>query len=553
MKQFGMAVLAGITGVFLAGVGARLQVNAEEAEIVYSYQEDGLVDGSREFIIPAAPGENFDIEITFTGTGTEGGILSFTYDKVTEDQMVPNIVQGADDRSGLLNELVYEGVEQVRNFQVAALDGDIVIKAAGTGQVTSIKAVKCKPNSAGDKVTVYTIGDSLVQTYTEKFAPQTGWGQMLPLYFDENVAFVNHALGGRSTGNYLRQGRLNQVLCELAPGDCVLIEFGHNDSTSGNKDRFVPVKDFKKNLADIYIKAIRDRGAIPVLVTLCNRNQYRPEGNFTISFPEYVEAMRETAEETGTLLIDLNALTVEYFTQLNQEFGNGITDSIIYNHAIAGAYQGEYEKGVKDNTHLQTYGAKIVAGLVAQELQNLDLQGISEYYTPIVVNEVPDTPVEIEEKPYEGFASRITWKPSKGADYYKVLVTRVLPKAVDESGESGGIVNGQIPTYELAGDFEIAGYTTVCDFSYKQAEQDTHYAYKIIAVNGAGESPESEIFSFGLWKEERISEDGTEDKADEDMGEGEEDSLIMLWVACIAGSVLILGAALGMILYRRRK
>ena len=93
----------------------------------------------------------------------------------------------------------------------------------------------------------------------------------------------------------------------------------------------------------------------------------------------------------------------------------------------------------------------------------------------------------------------------------------------------------------------------MCDFAYKQAEQDTHYAYKIIAVNGAGESPESEIFSFGLWKEERISEDGTEDKADEDMGEGEEDSLIMLWVACIAGSVLILGAALGMILYRRRK
>ena len=38
----------------------------------------------------------------------------------------------------------------------------------------------------------------------------------------------------------------------------------------------------------------------------------------------------------------------------------------------------------------------------------------------------------------------------------------------------------------------------MCDFAYTDAEADKRYAYKVAAVNAAGESPESEIFSFGL-------------------------------------------------------
>ncbi len=471
---------------------------------VFSYGEDGLVDGEKEFVIPAAAGDNLDIEITFAGNGADG-VLSFAYDRVTEDQMIPNTDSAATDRSGLLNEAVKEGQQQTRIFSVAAIDGDITIKATGKGRVLSIKAAKQAAKAPNEKACVYTVGDSLVQTYAAKYAPQTGWGQTLPLYFDEDVTFVNRALGGRSTGNYMRQGRLNQVLCEIAPGDCVLIEFGHNDAGSGNKDRYVSVADYKKLLADVYIKGIRDRGATPVLVTLCNRNQYlRDTGEFTVSFPQYVEAMREIAAETGTLLIDLNAITVEHFTGLNQELGAGITNDIIYNYAIAGAYEGEYAKGVKDNTHLQYYGAKLVGGFVAEELQKLDLPGISEHYVPLdAPNEAPKAPDGIAEKKYEGFVSRITWTPCEGADYYKVMAAEIVERnaqggAAAEDG-SGLTTESTSPSvYELAGEFEIAGYTTVCDFANMDAKADRHYAYKITAVNAAGESPESEIFTFGL-------------------------------------------------------
>lgn len=505
IKRSRVLAILGIIGVVCACVGAGFSVRAGQdgllimgnpnaGETVFTYGEDGLVEGIKEFVIPAAAGENFDIEITFSGNDADG-VLSFAYDRVTEDQMVPNVDSGADDRSGLINESVRRGEVQTRSFSVAAIDGDIVITATGNGRVSGIRAVKRAAKAPGEKTCVYMVGDSLVQTYAEKYAPQTGWGQTLPLYFDESVTFVNHALGGRSTGNYLRQGRLNEVLCEIAPGDCVLIEFGHNDSTSGNKDRYVSVGDFKKNLADVYIKAIRDRGAVPILVTLCNRNQHRSTGEFEVSFLKYVEATRETAAETDTLLIDLNAITVERFTKLNQELGANATDGIIYNRAIAGAYEGEYAKGVTDNTHLQYYGAKLVGGFVAEELQKMNLRGVSEHYVPLTVSKAPEAPQGIAEKKYKGFASRITWTPVEGADYYKVLAAKIVEKMAADpaAGE-----NAFVMAYGLAGDFEPAGYTVVCDFANRNAREGERYAYKVIAVNAAGESPESEIFSFGL-------------------------------------------------------
>lgn len=529
-----MAVLL-IVGALLIGMAADNVVRAAKnpEDIIFkSFKDDeGLVEGTWEYVIPAQPGENFDIEITFTGSISADTTLSFTYDFVTDDQMVAN-VQKADssDRSGLLNETVTKGKEEVRSFSVAAMTGDIVITASGQGKILSINAIKQNAKTKGDKVTVYTIGDSLVQTYSARYAPQTGWGQTMELYFNDNVQFVNRALGGRSTGNYLRQGRLNQVLCEVVPGDYVLIEFGHNDADTSKVDRFVSTANFKENLK-LYIQAIRDRGATPILVTLCNRNQYiAATDEFRVSYPEYVNSMKAAGEESETLLIDLNAITVERFHSLIKEFGKNITNEIIYNHAIAGAYEGDYAKGVADNTHLQYYGAKLVAGYVAEELQKLNLSGLSENYVPLVVGEIPAVPTGITEKKVSGFVSRIKWNASEGADYYKVLVAEIVEvievDPVAHESKTDNATDAE-PTYALAGDFTIAGYTTVCDFSYKDAEEGKHYAYKVIAVNAAGESAESEIFDFGLLPEENADDgqpggdnDTQDDKADNEKDGG---------------------------------
>ena len=522
IKIISMAVLL-FAGVLFIGVAAGNVVSAAknpEDVIFKSFKDDeGLVEGSWEYVIPAKPGDNYDIEITFTGSISSDTMLSFTYDYVTDDQMVANVTK-SDDRSGLLNELVKKGKEEVRSFSVAAMTGDIVITASGQGKILSINAVKQSEKTKGTKVTVYTIGDSLVQTYSERYAPQTGWGQTMELYFNDNVKFVNRALGGRSTGNYLRQGRLNQVLCEVVPGDYVLIEFGHNDADTSKVDRFVSTANFKENLK-LYIQAIRDRGATPVLVTLCNRNQYiAATDEFRVSYPEYINAMKEAAEESEALLIDLNAITVERFHSLIKEFGKNITNEIIYNHAIAGAYEGDYAKGVTDNTHLQYYGAKLVAGYVSEELHKLNLAGLSENYVPLAVGEIPAAPTGITEKKVSGFISRIKWNASEGADYYKVLVAEIVGSNPEAEGAS---VADAEQVYALSGDFTIAGYTTVCDFAYKAAEEGKHYAYKVVAINAAGESEESEIFDFGLLPEEK-ADDGQQSDADNDMQDNKADN-----------------------------
>lgn len=548
-KLIPMAILL-VMGALLVGMATDNIVSAAKnpEDIIFkSFKNDeGLVEGTWEYVIPAQPGENFDIEITFTGSISADTTLSFAYDFVTDDQMVAN-VQKADssDRSGLLNETVTKGKEDIRNFSVAAMTGDIVITASGQGKILSINAIKQNAKTKGDKATVYTIGDSLVQTYAAKAAPQTGWGQTMELYFNDKVQFVNRALGGRSTGNYLRQGRLNQVLCELVPGDYVLIEFGHNDADTSKVDRFVSTANFKENLK-LYIQAIRDRGATPILVTLCNRNQYiAATDEFRVSYPEYVNAMKVAAEESEALLIDLNAITVERFHSLIKEFGKNITNEIIYNHAIAGAYEGDYAKGVADNTHLQYYGAKLVAGYVSEELQKLNLAGLSENYVPLAVGEIPAAPTNITEKKVSGFVSRIKWNASEGTDYYKVLVAEI----VESNPEVEGVpVADAEPVYALAGDFTVAGYTTVCDFSYKDAEEGKHYAYKIVAINAAGESEESEIFDFGLLPEEKEDDgqpggdnDTQDDKADSEKDGGINPAVIaVIAVAAVAVVVAVI-------------
>jgi len=508
--------LAGMMAFLLAFAGIKMSVHALGGDLLisgnpfspvtYTYEgEEGVVEKNKEFVISAQAGANYEIEITFTGTGAENEVLSFYYDKATEDQTVPNVIEGQTDRSGLLDEPVKAGEVQVRTFTVAALDGDITIKGHGSGKVLSIKSTMQQPKGAGEKVTVYTIGDSLVQTYSSRYEPQKGWGQTLPEYFPDNVNFVNKGIGGRSTGNYLRQGRLNEVLCSIAPGDYVLIEFGHNDANSGNGDRYVTVANYKKNLADIYIKAIKDRGATPILVTVCNKNDYkRDDSTFIASYPDYVEAMRQVAEETDTLLVDLNAITVEKFNELNAIWGPGVTGGIIYNSALPGIYEGDYANGANDGTHLQTYGAMLVAGYIAEELKEMNLPGLSEYYVPAEsATSAPAMPTNLAERVHEKTPWRISWSAVEGADFYQVFIAELVENLKSDGSGSG--------TYSIDGEFKVLGYTTYPEYAYRMGKKDAHYAYKVVAVNEAGTSPESEVFTFGLaLAEPVVTEDAVE-------------------------------------------
>lgn len=474
MRKLYKAAYVAFIFIFMLILGGK-NIYGADLEKVYEYGDEGIVEDYLELKIEAESGKNYEITVDFTGITNERATISLGYDKVTNDQMVGNIY-ASDDRSGLMDEAVISGKIETRTFMVAALEDRIVINAWGKGKITKIIAKEIE--NQNHTTTVYTIGDSLVQTYSQEYAPQTGWGQMLQEYFNSNNLQVkNYALGGRSTGSFLREGRLNQVLINIQEGDYVLIEFGHNDASKDKEDRYVSVEDYKVLLREQYIRAIEQRGGIPVLVTLVNRNDYNSStGVFNVSFERYVTAMKEVAKETGVKLIDLNGMTVEYFTKMNKEYGIGITEALIYNHSKPGEYSGAYSDGVSDNTHLQKYGAKLVAGMVARSLSEFGEEVLcNNYIMAETADKMPETPTGLKMKNNNWIAGSIQWTLAEGADFYKIYVADIT------DGEE---------------EYQLAGYSSSGEFMYEDVTIFKTYKFKVVAVNSAGESSESEEFVF---------------------------------------------------------
>src|SRR5690606_39430934 len=72
--------------------------------------------------------------------------------------------------------------------------------------------------------TIYLAGDSTVQTFEEYWKPEAGWGQMIGHFFTDDVRISNHAIGGRSSKTFLTEGRLQNIIEEIRPGDFLLIQ-----------------------------------------------------------------------------------------------------------------------------------------------------------------------------------------------------------------------------------------------------------------------------------------------------------------------------------------
>ncbi|WP_411345303.1 rhamnogalacturonan acetylesterase [Paenibacillus sp. WLX1005] len=214
---------------------------------------------------------------------------------------------------------------------------------------------------------VYIAGDSTVQTYTSDQQPQAGWGQMIGHYFDTGIVFSNHAISGRSTRTFIQQGRLDEIMNEIRPGDYLLIQFGHNDANTAKPDRYTPVNEYGRLLRD-YVERARQNGATPVLITPMGTRDYNAQaGGFTISFPQYVEKMKQVAADTDTPLVDLSTSSVAYYNQLGED-----ATKKLFLYAEPGQYPA-FPNGAQDNIHFQNKGADQMARLVAQGIQQLSI------------------------------------------------------------------------------------------------------------------------------------------------------------------------------------
>lgn len=205
--------------------------------------------------------------------------------------------------------------------------------------------------------TIYWAGDSTVQYNDITTYPQTGLGQVLHLFLKPEVHIANFAKNGRSTKSFLDEKRLDPIEDQIAEGDFLFIQFGHNDEKVHDPSRYTePFGSFQTNLAR-FVSVARAHGAYPILITPLERRCFDADGTLTKGeHGDYVAGMKQLATRLSVPLIDLHAKSRKALMQAGPEL-----TKTWYMHV----------DGKEDNTHLQYAGAVRYAACIAEGLNEL--------------------------------------------------------------------------------------------------------------------------------------------------------------------------------------
>ncbi|HEX8922959.1 MAG TPA: rhamnogalacturonan acetylesterase [Pyrinomonadaceae bacterium] len=229
----------------------------------------------------------------------------------------------------------------------------------------------CCAAQAKGPVTVYLAGDSTMAEKRPAKRPETGWGEFLQQHFDQSkVRVENHAQNGRSTRTFISENRWQAIVDKLQPGDYVLIQFGHNDSSKEKTDRYTPPEDYRKNLVR-FVTEVQEKKAIPVLLTPVMRRRFNDQGAFYDTHGEYPDIVREVASQMKVALIDMHRKSERVLRQYGAEESKKLFLQLKPNeHA-------NYPQGINDNTHFSPLGAEVMAALAIEGIREQKL-GLSK-------------------------------------------------------------------------------------------------------------------------------------------------------------------------------
>lgn len=228
------------------------------------------------------------------------------------------------------------------------------------------------------RITVFMIGDSTMANKSIMGGkPERGWGHVLGGFFTEDIIVDNHAVNGRSSKSFIDEGRWDKVLSRIKPGDYVVIQFGHNDEKPKADRHTDPGTTFDANL-ERFVNESRERGAIPILMNaIVRRNFLAPcdqPGHIVASDNQvegdtlydthgaYLDSPRNVAKKLNVPFVDANKITHELVQGLGREESKKLYMWVEPNTVPA------VPKGSVDNTHLNVYGARVVAGLLVDAM-----------------------------------------------------------------------------------------------------------------------------------------------------------------------------------------
>jgi len=185
------------------------------------------------------------------------------------------------------------------------------------------------------------VGDSTVRNgHGDGAQGQWGWGDELAPFFDTTkINVVNRAIGGRSSKSYISEGKWDETLKYIKPGDVVLFQWGHNDggkpdeptrtraSLPGTGEETVEIDNLilKKHetvhtygwYLRKYVADTRAKGATPILCSLIPRKIWK-DGKVVRNGADYAGWAREVAESEHVGFIDLNNIIADRYDALGE-------------------------------------------------------------------------------------------------------------------------------------------------------------------------------------------------------------------------------------------
>jgi polygalacturonase/lysophospholipase L1-like esterase len=239
--------------------------------------------------------------------------------------------------------------------------------------------------------TLFLIGDSTVRNGDATGSNgQWGWGEPLVRHFDPaKITVINRAIGGRSSRTFLTEGRWDQVLTALKPGDVVIMQFGHNDGGdlfTGTRPR-ASLKGTGEETQDgvveltgkaetvhtfgwymrKYVREAKAKGAIPIVCSLVPRKNWK-DGRIVRAAADYGTWAADVARSEGALFIDLNEIIAAHYDVLGPRTLEGLFKD--------------------DNTHTSAKGAELNAASVVEGLKALPANPLAPFLVPVAAPEI---------------------------------------------------------------------------------------------------------------------------------------------------------------------
>jgi lysophospholipase L1-like esterase len=283
--------------------------------------------------------------------------------------------------------LIVSGLKDLPNCPVAgylSAKGQKV-KSYAEVQMTRTWMPEAQPPVDPKLPTLFLIGDSTVRTGSKGNGDngQWGWGSAIGDFFDRGrINVLNRAWGGTSSRTFQTQGFWEKVLADLKPGDFVMLQFGHNDSSPindqarargtirGAGDETQEIDNLLTGKHEVvhtygwylrkFITDAKAKGATAIVCSPIPRDNWR-DGKVARAANDYAKWAGEAAQAEGAFFLDLNAIIADRYDKLGQEQVSGVFFA------------------PKEHTHTGAAGAKFNAQCVVEGLKAIEKCPLADY------------------------------------------------------------------------------------------------------------------------------------------------------------------------------